>query len=366
MKETHAESLAEFMKTQCFKLQCIKPVRFLCVLCVCLWGAIPRVYAQTLGIQVYPGLTITGVVSSVYSIEYATDLQTNDWHSLEFLELPASPYLWIDKSTPGIAHRFYRAALFAPTNLVFIPPGTFRMGSPENEAERYGDEGPQTAVTMTQGFYIGKYPVTQGEYLAVLGHNPSFFNGGIYGTDLTRPVEQVSWSDATNYCAKRTTQELATGRIPGGSQYRLPTEAEWEYACRAWTSTAFYLGAGLYSGQANFNGQYEYDASLGDISNPSGIYLQTTTPVGNYAPNPWGLYDMIGNVFEWCQDWWSPSYPGGSLLDPQGAISGSSRVLRGGGWANSAFHCRAARRFHDSPASNYDIGFRIVLAPSQP
>src|SRR5207253_942820 len=129
----------------------------------------------------------------------------------------------------------------APTNLVFIPPGTFRMGSPTNEMDRSDDETQHT-VTLTKRFYIGKYLVTQGNYRAVVGSNPSYFNGGAYGTDLTRPVEAVSWTDAANYCAKRTQQEAVAGLIPARSKYRLPTEAEWEYACRAWTSTRFYYG----------------------------------------------------------------------------------------------------------------------------
>ena len=340
-----------------------KLIRFLCVpACALALQASAQTSAE-LEIQIYAGLTINGAVGAVYAIEYAPELaQTNNWCCLEFLQLPATNYLWTDTSASATAHRFYRAVATGPTNLVFIPPGTFRMGSPTNEAGRFGDEGPQTAVTLTKGFYMGKFEVTQREYLAVIGNNPSFFNGGTHGTDLNRPVEQVSWDDATNYCSARTQQEAALGMIPA-THYRLPTEAEWEYACRAWTSTAFYLGSGLHSKQANFNGLYEYDSVRGDISNPGGVFLETTTPVGSYAPNDWGLYDMIGNVFEWCQDWWSPTYPGGSVIDPQGTDSPSSRVLRGGGWLNRVFHCRSARRFHDAEANN-DIGFRVVLSPN--
>src|SRR5262249_46423160 len=151
--------------------------------------------------------------------------------------LASNDYVWIDASAPATTRRFYRAVEMAPTNLTFIPPGTFRMGSPEEETDRFANEGPQTEVTLTKGFYMGTYPVTQGEYLAVVKENPGFFKGG-----LTAPVESITWYDATNYCAKRTEQETATGAIPAGSQYRLPTEAEWEYACRAWTSTRFFYG----------------------------------------------------------------------------------------------------------------------------
>ena len=185
-----------------------------------------------LELQLSAGLRITGSVGTVYSIEYITDLaQSNSpsaWRCLEYLHLPASPYLWFDKSGPVTGRRFYRAVRFpARANMVFIPPGTFRMGSPSNEVDRYDWEGPQTAVTISRGFWMGKCEVTQGEYLEVMGGNPSYFTG-----DSNRPVERVNWFDATNYCAALTQRERAAGRIATNSVYRLPTEAEWEYACR--------------------------------------------------------------------------------------------------------------------------------------
>jgi formylglycine-generating enzyme required for sulfatase activity len=185
--------------------------------------------------------------------------------------------------TPG--RRFYRAVSVpapADNNLVFIQPGTFTMGSPSNEAQRKLDETQHT-VRISRGFWMEQYLVTQGDYLGVVGSNPSYFTSAHgYSDDLTLPVEQVSWFDATNYCGLRTQQERAGGLIPTNYVYRLPTESEWEYAARAGTTTAFYLGSGMQSGQANFDGHYEYDASLGTIQNLCcGNDPGKTTPVGS-------------------------------------------------------------------------------------
>jgi formylglycine-generating enzyme required for sulfatase activity len=336
------------MKTHFAKL-----VRFLCALSLPICAAAPRASAQpaSLDIQLYAGLTITGAVDTVYSIQYVTDLaQTNAWRCLAFLQLPATNYLWADTSAPSTGQRFYRAVADVHTNLVFIPPGSFRMGSPTNAVDRNADEGPQTAVTLTKGFYVGNYLVTQGDYLAVLGSNPSFFRG-----DTNRPVEQVSWNDATNYCAKRTLREVALGLIPAGSQYRLPTEAEWEYACRAWTSDRRFF----YGDDPGYTELTDY-AWYSD--NSSG----TTHAVGQKLPNAWGLYDVVGNAQEWCQDWYG-QYQGGSVTDPQGPASGSSRVARGGGWGAQARNCQSALRTDQLPSSKVSfVGFRVVLAPDKP
>jgi formylglycine-generating enzyme required for sulfatase activity len=253
----------------------------------------------------------------------------------------------------------------APPNLVWIPCGTFTMGSPDSEPARVPAEGPQTRVTLSQGIWMGKYEVTQGDYSAVTGSNPSAFTG-----DASRPVEQVSWNDAVAYCAALTARERAAGRLPAGYAYRLPTEAEWEYACRASTTTPFHYGSALRSGMADFLGHFEYPpcgATPSYCFNAAGVYLRRTTAVGSYAPNAWGLHDMHGNVGEWCQDWWSASLPGGSVTDPQGPPTGLGRVIRGGSWTGFAYHCRSAIRFDHDPAggANY-IGFRVVLAPGKP
>jgi len=350
------------MRTRCSKL-----VRFGFVLCLAAWAIGPQAVAQTppvLNLQLYAGLTVTGAVGTVYLIEYVTDLaQTNTpsaWRCLEFLQLPASPYLWADKSRPATGQRFYRAVMFpTPTNLVFIPPGTFRMGSPMNEVDRYDNEGPQTAVTISRGFWMGNYEVTQGEYLAVMGSNPSWFNGvrdqEDYGIDLKRPVESVTWFDATNYCATLTEQERMAGRIATNSVFRLPTEAEWEYACRAWTSTRF---------------SYGDDPDYTSLTNSSWYGENSfgmTRTVGQKQPNPWGLYDMPGNVYEWCQDWWSNALAGGIVLDPQGPATGALRVFRSASWNSIAWNCRSAGRIPGYYPNGWriTIGFRVVLAPGQ-
>jgi len=200
---------------------------------------------------------------------------------------------------------------------------------------------------------MGKCEVTQREYQAVIGSNPSWFTG-----DLDRPVERVDWHDATNYCAKLTTSERSAGRLPSGYVYRLPTEAEWEYGCGAGTTTATAFGDSLSSTHANFNGDSAYNGAA------KGPYLKTTTKVGSFPSNAWGLYDMHGNVWEWCQDWYG-SYPGGSVTDPQDPSSGwwiPVRVIRGGSWGSGGRLCRTAYR----SAYNQDfnrMGFRVVLAP---
>lgn len=234
-------------------------------------------------------------------------------------------------------------------NLVWIPPGTFMMGSPANEVDRESDEGPRTSVYLSRGFFMGKYEVTQREYQAVKGTNPSSFTG-----DLDRPVEQVTWYEATDYCVRLTTQERTAGRLPAGYVYRLPTEAEWEYSCRAGTTTRFSHGDDPGYTQL---GQYGwYSANSGSA----------THPVGGKLPNPWGLHDMHGNVWEWCYDWYG-GFSGGSLTDPVGPVSGSSRVIRGGGWYIYGRYCRSAYRSDGSPdVRNGYIGFRVVLAPGLP
>ncbi|MEB3826999.1 bifunctional serine/threonine-protein kinase/formylglycine-generating enzyme family protein, partial [Phormidium sp. CCY1219] len=197
--------------------------------------------------------------------------------------------------------------------MVRIPAGTFRMGSPETESGRDKNESPQHRVKVPE-FFIGKYPVIQAQWQAVMGNNPSYF----IGENL--PVENVSWHDAVEFC-ERVSQK--TGRV-----YRLPREAEWEYACRAGTTTPFHFGATMTPELANYNGNYPY------AKEEQGEYRKKTTPVGSFPPNAFGLYDMHGNVWEWCQDVWHDNYNGapsdGSAWD-WGGDSGY-RMRRGGSW----------------------------------
>jgi formylglycine-generating enzyme required for sulfatase activity len=328
--------------------------------------AVTQLSAQTaaqLDVQTYAGLKITGTTGVVYSIEYITDLaQTNDptaWRCLEFLQLPASPYLWADKSATATSKRFYRAKEFPPpTNMVFIPPGTFRMGSPTNELDHWINEGPQTDVTISRGFWMGRYEVTQGEFLTVMGSNPSYFRWtNSSNEDLSLPVETVAWIDATNYCGQRTLRERESRRIRVGCEYRLPTEAEWEYACRAWTSTRF-----SYGDDVGYSNLTDY-AWFRENSNG------TTQSVGQKLPNPWGLYDMHGNVHEWCLDGYG-QYAGGIALDPLFPPTPLGKVVRGGSWYlrfTDARFFRAAFRGADYPDFKAkSIGFRVVLSPGPP
>jgi sulfatase modifying factor 1 len=350
----------------------LKLVRVACLLWLVAWAAASHVLAETplrLGIKWLGGqaqLSVTGTAGTVCQLQWTDSVSaTSRWYSLGHLRLSSSPAFFTDAASSSIGRRSYRAVWVPNTNLVWISPGTFTMGSPATEALRFPDETQHT-VTISRGFWLCQSLVTQGEYQAVTGSNPSYFvpSSG-YPADLTRPVEQVRWIDATNYCGLRTQQERSVGLIPANYAYRLPTEAEWEYACRAGTTTAFYLGSSLHSGQANFDGQLEYDSVLGQISNANGSFANKTTSVGSYGANAWGLYDMIANVWEWTADWYD-SYPTGSVTDPQGPASGTERVIRGGSYYSAAQHCRAARRNTGEPTfGNYGgIGFRVVLAPA--
>ena len=305
-----------------------------------------------------PRISLTGRVGYGYALEYASALSTSwtdPWASLMNQTnwvLTNSTQLLTDTSAAGETQRFYRVGPYPippPPSLVWISPGTFLMGSPTNEPGRAPDEGPQTQVTLTYGFGIGQYEVKQIEYQTIMAQNPSEFIGG---PDL--PVELVSREDGTNYCARLTDHERLAGRLPAGYVYRLPTEAEWEYAARAGTTTRFSYGDD--PGYTNLTNYAWYSANSGNRSHP----------VGQKQPNPWGLYDMYGNVEEWCMDWYG-DYPGGTVTDPKGPASGWARVIRGGAYGSGGESCQSGSRL-GMGQDNADgpWGMRVVLAPVQP
>jgi formylglycine-generating enzyme required for sulfatase activity len=227
--------------------------------------------------------------------------------------------------------------------LTYIPPGTFRMGSPDSEPGRFDNEGPQHEVTLTKGFYMGIDPVTQAQWRAVMGNNPSALEGKHH------PIENVTWHECQAFCRKLG--EL-TGRV-----FRLPTEAEWEYACRAGTTTAYSFGEQartvgvLGIGARDVLGQFAwYDLNSGNGSHP----------VGRKEPNAWGLYDMHGQVAEWCLDG-ARTYDSHPVIDPVGPQEDDRRIMRGGSWCKAARSLRSAARSRATPESRFDnVGCRVV------
>lgn len=225
----------------------------------------------------------------------------------------------------------------------WIPPGTFMMGSPASEVGRSDDEV-QHLVEMTQGYWLGDTPVTQALWEAVMGTNPSQFKAP------DKPVEMVSWKDCQEFVAR------LNERVEG-LEARLPTEAEWEYACRAGTTTATWVGD-LQWGHAQE--MPPLDAIAWDVANSAG----STHPVAQKAVNPWGLYDILGNVYEWCADWFD-SYDVKTMQDPRGRSTGTRRVMRGGNWFSYTRHVRAADRDAAHPDDRYDyVGFRLARGPA--
>jgi formylglycine-generating enzyme required for sulfatase activity len=264
--------------------------------------------------------------------------------------------------------------------LVRIPPGTFKMGSPEGEKEREKDEQ-QHEVEITKDFWLGIHEVTQKQFKAVMGYNPSFFSKdgeGKPGLDYRHakpaggmnkvpadtsnfPVENVSWEEADEFCKKLTAREAEK---QNGRKYRLPSDAEWEYCCRGGAPSyqVFHFGNSLSSSQANFDGNYPYGGA------DKGRYLGRTCKVGSYAKNRFGLYDMHGNVYEWCNDWYGAGYYATSPReDPPGPPGGTDRVFRGGGWDyGGGRSCRSANRDWRKPAvRSFGVGFRVALVPSR-
>jgi formylglycine-generating enzyme required for sulfatase activity len=220
----------------------------------------------------------------------------------------------------------------AALEMALIPPGSFLMGSPDDEPGRMSDEGPRHRVTLSQGFWLGTYPVTQAQWRALMQSNPSRFPGP------QRPVEQVSQADALAFCAELSRRT--------GCAFRLPTEAEWEYACRAGTSSAYHFGAEAHP----------------ELLSCGGRWGEETFPVGRFPPNAFGLYDMHGNVWEWCGDrkrW----YTSADRTDPHQDTAGVP-VARGGAWVSEPWLCRSASRWGDPGRRHAFLGFRVAMTPA--
>jgi formylglycine-generating enzyme required for sulfatase activity len=242
--------------------------------------------------------------------------------------------------------------------MLLVPAGTFTMGcSPSTEFVCYSNESPTHQVNLTQAFYMGRYEVTQAQWTAKMGSNPSFFvPGNGYSSDTTKPVEQVSWN-----------MIASTGGFMSVTGLRLPTEAEWEYAYRAGTTTAFHSYV-LSPTEGQLNG-FDDDTLLGNIAwysgNNGALGSSTygTKAVGGKHANGLGLHDMAGNVWEWCQDWYGP-YSSGSVTNPTGPTTGSYRLLRGGSWSDDSYNCRASTRYYFTPGyrGRY-VGFRVARTP---
>ena len=270
------------------------------------------------------------VFSSIVGAENTTEVATKI--------VPASTNS-ANAAQPG--HNFTIADL--NLELIWVKPGTFTMGSASHEAHRNKAEGPQTQVKITSGFWLGKTEVTQAQYEAITGENPSAFKN--VGTNA--PVERVSWVHSMNFCKKLNDRERTAGRLPPGYAYRLPTEAQWEYAYRAGTSS-------------------EYPEDPDAMAWHEGNSDETTHPVGLRRANPWGFYDIAGNILEWTYDWYGP-YPGGTVSDPSGPTRGYYRTARGGSWRKELRVCRSAARSGGSESrEDYTIGFRLALSPVEP
>jgi formylglycine-generating enzyme required for sulfatase activity len=277
------------------------------------------------------------------------------WHHL--VELPAERRAAAELAKKRAANA--RKIPDLKLDLVWIAPGTFLMGTPHNKLTRWfydtreklthtpkpwyfdDDDGqPATWVTLTRPFWLGRTEVTQAQWKAVMGDNPSHFKGD----DLL--VETVSWGDAMEFCRKLTERERAAERLPAGYAYTLPTEAQWEYACRAGTTRD-------YAGDVDAMAWYDKNSGL------------TTHPVETKQANGWGLSDMMGNVLEWCLDWSDFNYPGGEVTNPHGPASGDYRAIRSGNWGDNVFGARSANRKRSPPGeSGNNIGFRVALAPA--
>jgi len=308
---------------------------------------------------------------------------------------PSQPTIGVNWSLP-FADR-------TTVDLAWIPPGTFTMGSPESDRMSKADERPQTQVTLTHGFWIGKTIFTIGQWKAATGldvrgqlskmlHDDTLFDLGgkkqtvrdfmrfakdddpglrLAGEDENLPMYFVSWNDVKELCAKLNDRERAAGRLPAGYEYNLPTEAQFEYACRAGSTEATYAGPLVMSGRdapvLDKIAWYGWNSPDGYVGKGFAVSGRTGGPraVAQKEPNAWGLYDSLGNIWQWCRDWYGP-LPGGSVTDPTGPATGTNRVNRGGSFGSGAGSERCACRAQNPPAeASAYRGFRLALCPVQ-
>ena len=277
----------------------------------------PGTYTLRLELQGYQVVTREITVEANRSVEVSA--------TLEAFHGPEEGQRW---TIPGLN-----------LEMAYVRPGAFVMGSEDGDS----DERPETRVTLTRSFWLGTSEVTQGQYETVMGQNPSAYPGA------NRPVERISWEDAIEFCHRLTERERQAGRLPEGYVFTLPTEAQWEYACRAGTNDP-------YAGNGDLVSQGWY------VGNSGG----QTHPVAQKQANGWGLYDMLGNVWEWCLDWYGGNHPGGSVTDYSGSQLSSTHVIRGGGWNSDSHFCRSSYRNGLEPGFRFDyLGFRVALAHAQ-
>ena len=303
------------------------------------------------------------VISEVYSDEgvgvlYRTTnaaAASGEWQPLHAFPAKEAVRALTEVQPTESSQAFFRLVLHemsVHSDMVWVPPGQFQLGSPYDEAERYADEGPQQLKVIPVGFWVHKYEVTQAEYIELMGNNPSFgYNSEAGELAANLPVDSVTWEEAKEYCRRLNKQELEANRVPPGYEYRLPTEAEWEYVARAGTTGAYSFG------------ESDKVLHLGEFGWWRENSGETPMPVGQLAPNPWGLYDIHGNVFEWCLEDYDAYEEGGFV-----AFSGADyKVIRGGSFYCPATILRSACRIEPqiSDFRNWLTGLRVFLAPKQ-